>query len=158
VSGQRAEQRARRLLEGLLTDDQREQLSRWGGFVVTGSGGRRYVVALGQREYVFDPVSDSARGYLPVDPRRVLPEADMALAMKLAIEADELSMRREACSRGIYPAERARLGPLFEVALGREAGPVDPLPLPVPDPGPLATRAAYRRAAERLRELGEALR
>jgi hypothetical protein len=145
VSGQRAEQRARRLLEGLLTDDQREQLSRWGGFVVTGSGGRRYVV-------------DSARGYLPVDPRRVLPEADMALAMKLAIEADELSMRREACSRGIYPAERARLGPLFEVALGREAGPVDPLPLPVPDPGPLATRAAYRRAAERLRELGEALR
>lgn len=155
MSGQRAEQRARRLLEGLLTGDQREQLSRWGAFVVTGSGGRRYVVALGQREYVFDPVSDSARGYLPVDPRRVLPEADMALAMKLAIEADELSMRREACSRGIYPAERARLGPLFGVALG--GGPAADPP-PVFDPGPLPAHAAYRRAAERIRALGEALR
>lgn len=147
-----AEQRARRLLEGLLTGEQREQLSRWGAFVVTGSGGRRYVVALGQREYVFDPVGGSARGYLPFDPRRVLPESDMALAMKLAVEADELSMRLQSCSRGIYPAERAKLGPLFEVALGGRAAPLDPRPDRVP------AHAAYRRAAERIRALGEALR
>jgi hypothetical protein len=103
--------RARTLLDGFLSDEQKVELERKGRFFVTGSKGRRYCIrATGQSGNVDLLKPDgSLQAKLCAHPRGYLPDGDAWLAQMLEIRHDEDHFLRTAnVHQGHLPADYRR--------------------------------------------------
>lgn len=106
-----AQDRAEALLQQFLSPAQREQFARSSAFTVTAKSGRRYSLRRGWAGNVFLlDFHDRDVVRLCLHPETTIPRADLLIAQKMLLEADEDAFLRTANKVHLHPSAASLLG------------------------------------------------